>query len=307
MDDDSVAGRTATMSELSGLARGLEAGGIYNGAKVVRALLDRELIEAANAGAPANEEETGTRAAALADRLEASGEDPAIVAALRAAARAAIDSAPLLLVDAPRTWSCRACGRISIATLPKTCPDCEAPGAMAREQVPVWYLEPITPAAALAELEAGEVALAAIVEGRSDDALARPPRPGEWSARETLQHLVAAEELLATRVPRMLDEDDPELVAAAAWVLPASDEATVETEESAGALLARHRAMREASLERLRAIPPDAWLRTGRHPEWGMVTVLAQAGYFARHLWSHLAQVRAAVDGRLPGQPRRSG
>lgn len=295
-------GRAAEIVELAGLARGLEAGGIYNGAKLVRALLDRELIRAGLAAVPADEAATRDGVARLADRLAAAGEDEALVAALRAAAVAAGEGTTLLLADAPRAWTCRSCGRISLSVAPGTCPDCEAPGPMAREQAPVWYFEPMTPAAALEELAAGSVALAAIVEGRDDDDLARPPRPGEWSVREALQHLVSAEELLATRIPRMLDEDDPELVAAAAWVLPASDEATAESELGASALLTCHAAMRAETLARLRAIAPEGWLRTGRHPEWGTVTVLGQAGYFARHLWSHLAQVRAAVEGRVPGQ-----
>jgi hypothetical protein len=122
--------------------------------------------------------------------------------------------------------------------------------------------------------------------------------------RETLQHLVAAEELLATRIPRLIAEDDPELVAAAAWVLPASDEATVATALPADALLRRLRDMRGRTLDRLRALPDAAWERTGRHPEWGTVTVTSQAGYFARHLWSHLAQARAAAEGRVPGESR---
>jgi hypothetical protein len=209
----------------------------------------------------------------------------------------------LALVDAPRTWTCRGCGRILLGSVPDWCPTCDAPAAAAREHVPVWYLEPMTPAEALAGLGAGLAALETILAGRPDDALAVPPGPGEWSARETLQHLVAAEGLLATRAPRLLDEDGPDLVAAAAWVLPPSDEATEVTAESASVLLARLAAMRLATIDRLRATPAESWGRTGRHPEWGTVTVTSQAAYFARHLWSHLAQVRAAVDGRVPGEP----
>jgi hypothetical protein len=178
---------------------------------------------------------------------------------------------------------------------------------MAREQVPVWYLEPMTAAAALAELEAGLAAVAAAVEGRDEATLARRPRDDEWSAREVLEHLVSAEELLAGRVPRLLDEQDPELVATAAWVLPAGDEATTATDLPTAALVARHRALRESALARLRAATPADWSRTGRHPEWGTVTVTSQAAYFARHLWSHLAQLRAAVDGRVPGEPDEPG
>lgn len=296
------AGHGADMLELAGLARALEAGGIYNGAKVARALLQRELTRSAIDSAPREGSETSSALDRLARRLEAEGDDPAVVAALRAAARAASSGATLALRDAPRTWTCRACGRISIAVLPEVCPACEAPAAAAQEHIPIWYLEPMSTTAALEELEAGSASIESAVAGRDDEVLARPPRSGEWSAREVLQHLVAAEELLAVRVPRMLDEDEPELVAAAAWILPASDDATVESDLSASALLVRHQELRQATLARLRRLDVDDWQRRGRHPEWGTVTVLTQSAYFARHLWSHLAQLRAAAEGRVPGE-----
>jgi hypothetical protein len=292
------------IEKLARLARGLEAGGIYNGAKLVRAIADREMARA-SFEVPTAGADVANEVSRLADDLASAGEDPALVAALRAAGRAATDESTLSLADAPRTWTCRICGRISLGAVPAWCPVCEAPAAQAREQVPVWYLEPTTPAEALAGLADGLAALGAIVAACPPEAIDRPPRAGAWSIRETLQHLVAAEELLATRVPRLLDEESPQLVATAAWVLPASDEATAASDLPAGELLDRLRSMRALTLARLRTIPDDAWSRPGEHPEWGTVTVLSQAGYFARHLWSHLAQARAAAEGRVPGEPRR--
>jgi len=283
----------SSLVELARLARSLEAGGIYNGAKLVRALLDRELARAA--AAPLDARETGAAVVQLAGRLEEEGEDPRLVTALRAAADAAGNGRTLPLADAPRAWACRTCGRIWLESVPDWCPECEAPAVAAREQIPVWYLEPMSPAEALTGLEDGLELLEGLVDGRPDDALAIPPRPGEWSVRETLQHLVAAERLLSTRIPRILAEDDPELSAVAAWVLPASDEATAPSDLPASALLATLREMRRETLHRLRGLEAPDWARTGRHPEWGSVTIASQAAYFTRHLWSHLAQVRAAA------------
>lgn len=303
MRPDDPAGDSVAITELARVARGLEAGGIYNGAKLVRALIDRDLARAGFA-APLAGSELATAVNGVADRLAITGDDAALIGALRAAAGAAAAEAPLTLADAPRTWSCRICGRISVGAVSAWCPTCEAPAAQAREQVPVWYLEPIVPSEALAQLEAGLVALEGIVAACPRDDLDRAPRPGEWSVRETLRHLVAAEELLFTRIPRLLEEDDPELVATAAWVLPPSDEAAGSSDLSAPELLGRLRSMRATTVARLRTIPGAAWQRPGRHPEWGAVTVTSQAGYFARHLWSHLAQVRAAAEGRVPGASR---
>ena len=60
------------------------------------------------------------------------------------------------------------------------------------------------------------------------------------------------------------------------------------------------RFVRSATLTRLAGIPDAAWCRAGMHPEWGRVTVLSQAAYFARHEASHMAQLVAATHGRVP-------
>ena len=104
------------------------------------------------------------------------------------------------------------------------------------------------------------------------------------------------------RVRRLLEEDEPDLVA---WVPSSgeapSDEATPSTGLDAPALLDRYETLRAGTVGLLRGLRPGDWERAGRHPEWGRVTVLAQAGYFARHHASHLAQVVAAAQGRVPG------
>jgi hypothetical protein len=169
--------------------------------------------------------------------------------------------------------------------------------------LPTWYLEHAERGTILAALAAGPGHIVAALADHDDAALDRPPAPGEWSARETLRHLVFTETLLAGRVARLLTEDEPDLVA---WVVtsgtPPSDEGSEATDEPASALAARYRAMRHETVERLRALDDADWARAGHHPEWGRVTVLGQAAYFARHEASHLAQLVAAAQGRVPGR-----
>ena len=263
-------------------------------------------MRAALAGAPGDEAATGEAVARLADDLAAAGEDPALVGGLRAAARAATDGTPLPLADAPRTWSCRGCGRIAVGVVTESCPTCEAPPELAREQLPVWYLEPMSPAAALGGLQAGAEALAAIFGRHGDVALARPPRPGEWSVARDAP--APGRGGGAAHGPRPSDARRGRSVAGGHSGLRSCRHPTrrrSRPSSPASALLRRHREMREATITRLRGLPDADWQRTGRHPEWGTVTVASQAAYFTRHLWSHLAQVRAAVDGRVPGEPRR--
>jgi uncharacterized damage-inducible protein DinB len=185
--------------------------------------------------------------------------------------------------------------------VPGACPSCEAPALSYHEELPVWYLEHAETGTVLAALASGPRHIADALAGRSDDALARRPSPGEWSARETLEHLLFAEQLLVERVERLLTEDGPDLAARAVWSeTPVSDEGTAATGDPASVLAARLRELRSATVARLADLPEGTWSRAGTHPEWGRVTVLSQAGYFARHEASHMAQLVAAADGRVP-------
>lgn len=294
--------RLERIGRLAGTARGLEREGAYNGAKLVRAALQSELIRYAEAEGP-----SGASPAADATEALLAEQGPDLPAGLAPLLLGIADTVraggTVPLADAPRVRVCRTCGTVFLGDhVPVTCPACEAPALSFHEELPVWYLEPADRGAILAALMAGPRHIAGAIAGRDDDTLARPPAPGEWSARQALEHLLYAEQLFATRIERLLGEDEPDLAAAAVWSeTPASDDGTADTGEPASAISARIHELRAATVGRLAAIPESAWGRGGAHPEWGRVTVLSQAAYFARHESSHLAQLVAAADGRLPG------
>lgn len=294
MDD----ARLARIGRLAAVARGLEREGIYNGAKLLRAAMTAELTRLAEAEAASGADPVAAAVEALAAEAAGLGYPEALVERLPAIAAAARAQAPLPLEAAPPARTCRACGELFVTEHPPaTCPRCEAPAFSFREEPPVWFLEPAEPGPILASLAAGGARIVGLLGGRDDAALDRPPAPGEWSARQTLAHLVTAERLFATRVQRILDEDEPSLVAVAAW----SDEATAGTDAPASELAQDIHDLRGRTLERLHELDAAGWGRGGHHPEWGRVTLLAQAGYFARHETSHHAQLAAAAQGRLPG------
>ncbi|HEY7523217.1 MAG TPA: DinB family protein [Candidatus Limnocylindrales bacterium] len=289
------------VGDLAVLARALESRGAYNGGKLLRAVLDAELTRHALAEAPADP--------ALADaldvlprRLRVAGHEAA--AALVPGIAAALSRDDVVTLDlVPPAAVCRVCGELFLGEAPRTCPTCDAPPLAFRDHLPTWFLDPMPPDQVLRELSTGAASVAAAIEGRDDTDLAMPPRPGEWSARDTLEHLVSTEELLAGRLDRLLSEDGPDFrpvtVAAAS---PPSDETTRSTGAPASRLVDRFATIREANVGRLAGLAPGEWERTGRHPEWGTVTVRSQAAYFARHQASHAAQLAAAAAGRVPGE-----
>ena len=295
--------RLERIGRYAAVARGLEREGAYNAAKLLRAAMTGELVRYAETEAPA-----GTPAAA--DALEALVADPdaglpeGVVALLRPLPAAVRAGHTISLAEAPRVRVCRVCGELFLADdVPGACPRCEAPALTFHEELPAWYLGPADRGAILAALAAGPRHLALALHDRTDEALARPPAPGEWSAVQALEHLLYSEELLATRIDRLLTEDEPDLAAAAVWAdTQASDEGSAATGETASAVAARVSALRHATVTRLAGLAESDWGRGGNHPEWGRVTVLGQAAYFARHEASHLAQLVAAAQGRLPGR-----
>ncbi len=295
--------RLERIGRYAAVARGLEREGAYNAAKLLRAASLRELVCYAETEAPSG-------GAAAADALEALVADPDIelpdgVTPLLAGLPEAVRTGrTIALADAPRVRVCRVCGRVFLGDdVPGSCPACEAPALSFHEELPVWYLEPADRGAILAALAAGPRHLALALHGRSNEDLARPPASGEWSAVQALEHLLHSEELLAARVERLLTEAEPDLAAAAVWAkTPASDEGSAATGDTASALAAKISTLRHATVTRLAGLPESDWGRGGNHPEWGRVTVLAQAAYFARHEASHLAQLVAAAEGRLPGR-----
>ncbi len=74
----------------------------------------------------------------------------------------------------------------------------------------------------------------------------------------------------------MLTQDDPPLAMESTWARPAAAQDTA-------AMYAEYCAARAATVAQLEALPLRAWARTGRHTEFGRVTILQQVGYFAYH------------------------
>jgi hypothetical protein len=299
--------RLERIGRYAAVARGLEREGAYNAAKLARAALARELVRYAEHEAPSG-------GAAVAEALDAMVHDlgdemaPGLAETLGPLAEAIRAGRTIPLDAAPHVRVCRVCGEMFLGDdVPPTCPSCEAPALTFQEELPIWYLGPADRGAILAALAAGPRHVALAINEHGDAELATPPAPGEWSARQALEHLLFAEELFATRIRRLLEEEEPDLAAAAVWAeTPPSDEGTADTGEPASVLAARIGDLRHATVTRLAQLDDDAWGRAGSHPEWGRVTVLSQAAYFARHEASHLAQLAAAADGRLPGRTARS-
>ena len=174
-----------------------KAGGFYNGSKVLRAGADRELTIVAAPAAQLAHDEVAAEIDELAGDLAAAGYPSWFGRQLGVTAAAVRADESIPFQSAPPAWSCRVCGELFLDIPPTTCPTCEAPAIGFRNHEAVWYLEPSDRSSTVDALAHGPSQIGRVLEGRTDEQLDRRPRPAEWSARETLEHITGAEELLS--------------------------------------------------------------------------------------------------------------
>ena len=212
---------------------------------------------------------------ALAD-LRARGIDPALLDVLEHGQATIAAGGVLMIEDAPDVFVCRICGHTALAGAPSRCPTCNAWPATFRHFGGIFNVDNPDPLASLALLAQGPDVVADQIGGLPEATLTAVPAPDVWSLQRTVQHLVDAQNILASRIDRMLAEDDPPLVMNAIWQWSAAAQDT-------HSMLADFQHRRAATVALLEALPMKAWGRTGRHTEFGRVTLLQQVGYFAYH------------------------
>ena len=208
------------------------------------------------------------------------------------------DHRDMLVDEAPDVLVCRTCGHLAFGQPPERCPDCGSWAGRFRKFVAMFNgdnIDPANPMAILSLLAANADALQRIMGDISEDVAARSTG-NAWSLREHVAHFFDAQEMLDTRIDRMLAADDPDLRSLSVFELASQEDLHPLT---AAETLSAYLTKRTACVARLEALPMrDLW-RTGRHPEFGRITILRQAAYMAYHEQTHLPeieQLRAAVQ-----------
>jgi hypothetical protein len=283
-------------AELLALAARVEAEGRYNVAKLLRAAATARVQREADERL--DDAPRGTALLAVLDEVAEAFERDALLAPLAAPLRAgsaafAAGGVPLMR-DVPDPMVCRRCGHVAVGTAaasaPDACPRCAAAAETFLVQRPVWWLDRYDPLAALAVLERTPTTLRALLERIPAGERTRRPQPDAWSPHEVLAHLRDAQTVLEQRVGLILEHDQPDLEAKMVWSWN-REERPASTDE----VHSEYQSSRERVLERLHAAPAEAWWRTGRHGEFGLLTLTQQVSYFAAHEPTHLRQLRPAL------------
>lgn len=283
--------RTDTLVQLISLALRLESEGQYNIAKIARATADSLSRRAAwELNLPSDK-------ATLAndiERVAASLDDAALQTALRKGASAMTEGRLPLIHETPHPYVCRTCGHLTLGQAAEKCPSCGAWGGTFQWFPPVYWLEALDPPAALERLRQTPLEVAALLEGLSEDTLTRLPQDGGWAIRNVVSHLRDAQGVISFRIDLFLKEKNPILESKAvfAWAMneaarPPSTREIFETYQTS----------RQEMIAKLEAIPLADWWRTGRHEEFGVVSIKQQVSYFASHELTHLPQIESLVSG----------
>ena len=94
--------------------------------------------------------------------------------------------------------------------------------------------------------------------------------------------------MLNFRLELFLKEEQPILESKAVFEWATNEE---ERPPSTLEIFETYRASREETIAKLESLPLADWWRTGRHEEFGVVSIKQQVSYFASHELTHLPQI----------------
>lgn len=281
---------TDALVQLLSLALRLESEGQYNIAKIARAAADSISRRAAWELNLPNDKET---LASDIERTAASLDDADLQAAFRAGASALTAGRVPLIEQTPHPYVCRTCGHLALVNAPEKCPTCSAWGETFQWFPPVYWLEALDPAEALEQLRKTPLEVAALIEGLSEETLTRPPADGGWAIRNVISHLRDAQDVLAFRIDLFLKEENPVLEMKQVWTWAKEE---MKRPPSTREIFETSLSTRRDVIAKLETIPLADWWRTGRHEEFGIISIKQQVSYFAAHELTHLPQIKRLCD-----------
>ena len=155
---------------------------------------------------------------------------------------------------------------------------------------------PIAPEGIARYLEAAGAAILAEYEALGPDARWRPA-PAEWSANETLGHILEAERRgFNGRIRTILASDDPALVG---WDQVAVAAARRDELRDPSELLAEFLALRADSIELVRSLRSEALSRIGTHDRVGVISIGDLLGEWVHHDRNHVKQILSVTQVRV--------
>ena len=143
------------------------------------------------------------------------------------------------------------------------------------------------PEALILTLERGPILIIPLVRDVPAANLKRRPKPEKWSAHEHACHICTVHPLFFDRLDRMLGQDDPEIIP----YEPGDEEPDMLLKMDLDASLLQFARDRGELVEKLRALTPAQWERTGRHAEYSPYNIFIMFRHLALHDMLHAYRI----------------
>ncbi len=144
----------------------------------------------------------------------------------------------------------------------------------------------------LATLASTPKEFARLIDGQSEEALAKPASDGEWGVVEILPHLRDWEAVYLGWIRQVLNEETPQLVAVddTLWAIE-HDYANEHVPDA----LNQFGELRSQVVHTLEALDDEAWRREAIHPRAGRLALHQLADRMCDHDARHIEQARDAL------------
>lgn len=282
---------TQVLLPLLTLALTFEREGQYSLAKLARATVDALGRRAAFENErPLGKDDLVAALDRVTDVLSEMQLDQDLIFALRQGTEALSESRLALIHQTPHPYVCRTCGHIAMGEVTKKCPNCGAWPETFQWFPPIYWLDALDPPTAVERLRQMPEEVAVLIEGLSEEDMARQPQGEGWCIRNILTHLRDAQEVLIFRLDLFQKAEHPVLESKAIF-----EWATHEGDHPPSTLdiFEMYRVARVRLLASLEALHLANWRRSGFHEEFGTVLLKQQVSYFASHEYTHLPQIEA--------------
>ena len=146
------------------------------------------------------------------------------------------------------------------------------------------------------EIEQAPARLRTAIQGLSDRQLDTPYRDGGWTVRQVVHHVPDSHLNSYVRFKLALTETEPTIRTYMEDVWAELPEAKSASPEVSLSLL---EALHQRWVLMLRAMQPDEWKRTFRHPELGLMSLeknLALYAWHGRHHVGHITSLRERME-----------
>ncbi len=142
-------------------------------------------------------------------------------------------------------------------------------------------------------LRATPEVLRALTRTVDDDRARQAPSDNEWAIVEVVAHLADVEERAIQRIHRIMAESEP--------LLERMQPAALAVErgyrqQQLSKVIPRFEQLRQERLRLLESLPGEAWERTARHAEHGVMTLYQLTVHMCQHDVTHLAQIARLSD-----------